>query len=429
MDTSDLAISQYSLLGQSPPRSAPGSPATPARDSFSAAHSEEPAPVVGDTAGLCPQGDPQRGDAKSDPSTTENSEQSTVLLSPVIVVTQQFDESSTKEACSFEETREEVQLGTDALSTTAESSVTATPDSDAGQEVGTPDAPAITGIPDSPDLSASPLSSPPSTDVPAECAQSDQSATLENPATPDLSTSEQVTENQTSVQHPCPTSSHPPCTDSPMKISLGLLSEAIGCSSAAPSVMQAMAQNTTDRAVYLTGELKDNWEMERVKEERQKEIHERVKEGKEEDGEEEDEEREGERGEGIMGSAAQTRGEPVDEGCRSSESPAGSATTLTTRWRESEEEGDDEGKGSEPDTEKRKEDDEEAEEGGEPAGKEGKKEKEEQELLQSPRPIESQADCAAELPLDSVAAIRELVTEVSEVETVISPPPTSSLTP
>lgn len=390
---------------------------------------------MGETAGLCPQGDPQHNDdAKSDPGTTENSEQITVLLSPVIVVTQQFDESSTKEACSFEETQEEVELGTDALSTTAESSVTATPDSDAGQEVGTPDAPAITGIPDSPDLSATPLSSLPSTDVPAECAQSDQSATPENPATPDLSTSEQVTENQISVQHPCPTPSHPPCADSPMKISLGLLSEAIGGSSAAPSVMQAMAQTTTDRAVYLMGEMKDNWEMERVKEERQKEIHERVKEGKEEEGEEEEregeeEEREGERGEGKMGSAAQPRGEPVDEGCRSSESPAGSATTLTTRRRESEEEGDDEGKGSEPETEKRKEDDEEAEERGEHAGKEGKKEKEEQELLQSPRPIESQADCAAELPLDSVAAIRELVTEVSEVETVISPPPTSSLTP
>lgn len=424
MDTSDLAISQYSLLGQTPPRSAPGSPVTPARDSSSAAPSEEPAPVVGDTAGLCPQGDPQlNDDAISDPGTTENSEQSTVLLPPVIVVTQQFDESSTKEPCSFEETQEKVQLGTDALSTTAESSVTATPDSDAGQEVGTPDAPAITGIPDSPDLSASPLSSPPSTDVPAECAQSDQSATPENPATPDLSTSEQVTENQTSVQHPCPTSSHPPCADSPMKISLGLLSEAIDCSSAAPSVMQAMAQNTTDKAVYLTGEMKDNWEMERVKEERQKEIHERV----EEEGEEE--EREGERGEGKMGSAAQPRGEPVDEGCLSSESPAGSATILTTSRRESEEEGDDEGKGSEPETEKRQEDDEEAEERGEHAGKEGKKEKEEQELLQSPRPIESQADCAAELPLDSVAAIRELVTEVSEVETVIGPPPTSSLTP
>lgn len=420
MDTSDLAISQYSLLGQTPPRSAPGSPVTPARDSSSAAPSEEPAPVVGDTAGLCPQGDPLlNDDAISDPGTTENSEQSTVLLPPVIVVTQQFDESSTKEPCSFEETQEKVQLGTDALSTTAESSVTATPDSDAGQEVGTPDAPAITGIPDSPDLSTSPLSSPPSTDVPAECAQSDQSATPENPATPDLSTSEQVTENQTSVQHPCPTSSHPPCADSPMKISLGLLSEAIDCSSAAPSVMQAMAQNTTDKAVYLTGEMKDNWEMERVKEERQKEIHERV----EEEGEEE--EREGERGEGKMGSAAQ----PRDEGCRSSESPAGSATILTTSRRESEEEGDDEGKGSEPETEKRQEDDEEAEERGEHAGKEGKKEKEEQELLQSPRPIESQADCAAELPLDSVAAIRELVTEVSEVETVISPPPTGSLTP
>lgn len=447
LDTSDLAISQYSLLGQTPPRSAPGSPAV-ARDSSSAAPSEgkEPAPVVGEggetiTDNVCLQTDPERnGDAKSDPSTTQDSAQSTILLSPVIVVTQQFDEPSTEEASCFEETRE-VLNRTDTASTmdsaTAETSDAVTPDSDAAgtHEVGTPDAPAdpesTSPIPDSPDLSMSTLPSPQSTDVPAECAQSDQSATPENPAPSDLSTSDQVTEDTASIQHKCP--SQPPCADSPMKISLGSLSKAIGSNSAAPCVMQTMAQQTTDRAVYLTGEIKFNWEVERVKEEKQKgaaeekEVHERIKEEEEETGERKEEEIEGERGEGQMGGAAQIGGEPVDEGCQSSESPAESATTSTTEQRESEEKVDDEEKGSEVGTEKRK-DEEELEKEGDHAEKKGKKEKEDEVLL-SPQPMEMQSDSVAELPLDSVALIRELVTEVTEVEAVISPCPNSSHIP
>ncbi|TDH06327.1 hypothetical protein EPR50_G00131040 [Perca flavescens] len=50
LDTADMAISQYSLLGQTPPRTAPGSPAVVTRDSSSAAappgDGEEPGPVV-----------------------------------------------------------------------------------------------------------------------------------------------------------------------------------------------------------------------------------------------------------------------------------------------------------------------------------------------------------------------------------------------
>ncbi|XP_035526469.1 protein Niban 1-like [Morone saxatilis] len=132
LDTSDLAISQYSLLGHTPPRSAPDSPAIHARDCSSAAASEEPAPAVEEggqmvTADVCLQGDT---DVKSDPSTTQSSEQSMPLLSPVIIVTQQFDESSTEEASCFEETQEEVQLGTDTPSITAGSN-SDTPDSEA----------------------------------------------------------------------------------------------------------------------------------------------------------------------------------------------------------------------------------------------------------------------------------------------------------
>uniref|UniRef100_A0A8C4D9H2 Niban 1/2/3 domain-containing protein n=1 Tax=Dicentrarchus labrax TaxID=13489 RepID=A0A8C4D9H2_DICLA len=436
LDTSDLAISQYSLLGHTPPCSAPDSPAIHARDSSSAAPSEEPAPAVEEggqmvTADVCLQGDT---DVKSDPSTTQSSEQSMTLLSPVIIVTQQFEESSTEEASCFEETQEEVQLGTDTPSTTAGSSNSATPDSETAitHEAGTSDAPAnpesTNPAPDSPDLSVSTLSSLQSTDVPAECAQSDRSATPENSATPDLSTSDQITEDTASVQLPCPSSPHPPSTDGPMKISLVSLSEAVGCNSAAPSVKQTMAQQTTDRAVYLTGEIKDNWEVERVKEEKQKEaeqekeVHERIEEEKKEtEIEVGKEEMEVGRGEG------QTGGEPVDEGCQSSESPVEGATEQ----RESEEKADEEKKGSEIETEKRKEDEEEAEKGGDHAKKEEKKEKEEEEeeVLQSPQPMESQPERVSEPPLDSVSMIRELVTEITEVETVISPYPNGSHTP
>lgn len=447
LDTSDLAISQYSLLGPSPPRSAPDSPAVGARDSSSAAPSEdkEPAPAVEEggqmvTGDVCPHDDPERtAIAKSDHSATQSSEHVTALVSPVIVVTQQFDESSTEEASCFKETLE-VLPGTDTESTmdsaTADTANTATPDSDAAgtHEVGTPDAPANpespNPIPDSPNLSASTLSSLQSTDVLAESAQSDQSATPESPATPDVLTSDEVeTDDAASVQHPCISSPLPPCADSPMKISLGSLSEAISCDSAAPSITQDMAQRTTDRAVYLTGEIKDNWEVERVEQERQKEaveekkVHERIEEGSEVTGtgEGKEEEVEGERGEGQMGCVAQTGGEPVDEGRRSSEFPA-----ETREQRESEEKVDEGEKGSELEAEKRGEGEEEPDEKGDDAEKEGKKE---EEVLQSIQPNELQPESVDELPLDSVAVIRDLVIEVIEVETEISPCPTSSHAP
>ncbi|KAF1383280.1 hypothetical protein PFLUV_G00130220 [Perca fluviatilis] len=446
LDTADMAISQYSLLGQTPPRTAPGSPAVGTRDSSSAAappgEGKEPGPVVEDgdsptvPAEVSPQSDPDLN--ADDTSSTQRCDQNTVLLSPAIVVTRDF--SATEEASCVEETREEAQLGTDTPSTTesaaAESSNSATADSDAAvtHQVGTPDALANTDstnpIPDSPDLSVSTLSSPQSTDVPAECAQSDQSAMPERSATPDLSSAERGTEDTTSVQHPGPPSSHPPCTGN--KISLGSLSEAIGCNSAALSVTQTMAQHGLDRAVYLTGEIKDNWEMERVKEEKNKEaaeekeidkICESIKDGKEEiqarEGKEEAVEEV--RDEGV----AQSEGEPVGEAGQSSESPVESATALTTEQRASEERVDGE-KDSELETEK-SQGEEEEEEKADQAEIEGKKEKE--EVLQSPQPMGSQPESTAELPLDSVAIIRDLVVEITEVETVIIPCSDSSHTP
>lgn len=181
LDTTDLGISQYSLLGQTPPHSAPDSPAIHARDASSAAPSE-PAPEEEEeegartvTADVCLQNEPElNADTKSDPSAPQSSEQSTVLLSPVIVVTQQFDESQTEEASCVEETQE-----VDTPSAAAESSNSAAPDdseADVSHEVGTADdTPANpesnNAIPDLPNVSVSmpsSPSSPQSTDVPAD---------------------------------------------------------------------------------------------------------------------------------------------------------------------------------------------------------------------------------------------------------------------
>ncbi|XP_068557494.1 protein Niban 1-like [Cebidichthys violaceus] len=444
LDTSDLTFSRYSLLGETPPRSPSGSPAIATRDSSSSAappsDNKEPAPVGEErghtvTAEVCPRSDPDlNGDVKSERSIAQSCAQSMALPSPVIIVTKEFDESAAKEASCLEETQGEVRLGTDTPSTTAEPSDEATTDSDAAvtNQVGALNAPAnqdsTNPIPDFPDLSMSTLSSPQATDVPAECAQSDQSSTPENSATPDLSTSDGVTED-TTVQHPCPSSSQPPGTHSLTKISLGSLSEAIGCNAAAPSITQTMPQHPTDRAVYLAGEVKDNWEVERVKEENQteaaeeKEVHERIKEGKEET--QEGEGKEGDISEGKIEGVAQSGG----EGCQLSESPAESATALTTEQRERKDEVDDEEKNSELETKKGKEDDEEeGKETEDHAEKVGKKEKEEEEVLQSPRPMDPQPESAAELPLDSVVIIRDLVIEITEVETVVGPCPNSSHT-
>ncbi|KAL7386706.1 hypothetical protein ABVT39_012275 [Epinephelus coioides] len=433
LDTSDLAISQYSLLGQTPPRSAHGSPTLAARDSSTAAANEgkEPAPVVEEESQTVSESDPDlNADAKPDPSMTQSCDQSTVPLSPMIVVTQQLDESTTEEASCIEETHD-VQLATSTPSTTesipAQPSNSAPPDSEAAvtHEVGTPNPDSTNPSPDSPDPPMSTVSSPQSIDAPAECAQSDPPATPESSVTPDLLTSDTATEDSSLVQHPCPSSPHPPGTDNAVKISLGSLCQAISCDSAAPSVMPTMEQCTTDRAVYLRGEIKDNWEVEKVRKEKQieaaeeTEVHERSKEGEEEtqigNGKEEDTEEE--RGEGKMEGVAQSRAEPVDEGCQSSEPPAESTTAFTTEQKEDKEKVDDEEKDRKLETEKIKEDEVE---------KEGKKEKEEEEV---PQPSELQPESATELPLDSVAMIRELVTEITEVETVISPCANSSHTP
>ncbi|KAM7401355.1 hypothetical protein PAMA_005516 [Pampus argenteus] len=381
---------------------------------------KESAPVVEDggqsvAAGVGPQSDPE---LNADISTTYSSDQRRVHLSPVIIVIQQCDESTAEETSCIEVSCEDVQLTTD-TPTSAESSNSATPVSDAAV---TPEAPTVpessTPIPVSPDPSVSPLHPTQPTDVPAESAHSEQSATSEKSTGPDLTVLNQISEESSSTQPSSPSPPQTPYTDSPTKISLGSLSEAIGCT--APSVTQTVVQQSTDRAVYLTGEIKDNWELERVKEEKEKEATEkkddRIKEQKEEteSGEKKEEEIEKERDEG------QTGGQHDNDCCRSSESPAESVTALTQtpEQRESEEKMDEEKNRNEMGTEKREEKEEEQ--------KQDHTEKTEEEVLEAFKPVESQAESDGELPLGSVAIIRDLVTEITEVETIISPCPTNS---
>ncbi|CAK6969418.1 protein Niban 1-like [Scomber scombrus] len=439
-----------------------GSESTPVVDEESAPQPKdggtESAPVVeaagqSVTAAVGPQSDPE---LKTDISTLLISDQSRVLLSPVIIVTQQFDEPQEEASC-FEVTNKEVQLTAD-TPPAAESSDSALPDSDVAVIPESPTVPeSSTPIPVSSDP---PASLPQLTEVPAvpvEGAQSEQSDTPENPAVPDLTASNQTKEDASSPQPSIPSLPQDPYTDSPMKISLGSLSQAVGCSSTATPVPQTAVRQNTDRAVYLTGVIKDIWEMERVKGEKQKEASEEednlTEDQKEESEtrEEKEEEVEKKRDEGPTG------GERVDDCCRSSESPAESATAFTqtpeqseseekvdekssseagTEKKEEEEKVDEEKSSSEAGTERKEEEEKVVEEKSSKEAVAEKKEREEEEeqryekpeedVLESSKPMELEEESDPELPLGSVSIIRDLVTEITEVETVIHPCPTSS---
>lgn len=325
------------------------------------------------------------------------SDQSTVLLSPVIVVTTQSDETGSKEALCLTETREEVQITTDAAA--AEPTGPAppnSPDADVTHEASAPEPPAEPAPTITLDLS--PLVSP----------QTAEAQVQRESAVPDVPTSHQPSEEDSSIQPDSP--SHPPDPDPLVKLSLGSLSEAITCTSLESPVMPVMGQQTTDRAVYLTGGVRDSWEVQRVKEDKRKEeakaeINETNKAGREQEREEVTGEEAGE--EQIE---AQSGGEPVSDGCRCSGSP---------EQRESRERTEEGGTSAELQIENNKEDDDDDEAAGE------KGDHTEEEV----KPVESQLEGAAEPPVDSVACIRELVAEIFEVETTVTPCPDSSSSP
>ncbi|XP_060940598.1 protein Niban 1-like [Limanda limanda] len=347
LDMSDLAISQYSLLGQTPACSALHSPAKNNSQDVSSpgpSADTESAPVLEEEAQTTTQTDPElNAAAESDPSSTQGSDRRSLPLSPVIVVKQQFNESSTEEVSRSEEIHQDPLPGTDTQSMTDSTTAdTGTPDHSIIPEPTNP-------TPVSPE---SPVSSLQSTDVLAECAQSDQSTTLNSSAS-----SDQTPEDASVIQPCCPSPSKPLSTDSLTIISLESLNEAISCNANEPSV--TMVPQTTDRAVYLTGDIKDSWKVERVKEENQNEA-------------EEEEKTEGDEDKG-------SELEKIDEG--------------------------------------------EADEREEHTGKTVQEEEVEEDQLQNPQPMEMQPESSAESPLDSVAIIRELVTEITEVEMVVSPCP------
>lgn len=213
VDTSDLAISQYSLLGQTPPPSAPDSPATLCRDSSPAVkdQTQSAGALVDQLHVLNPQ---HHG------NTTENLQQDPKSLYPSIVVTEQLNGSPSQKG----KTSEEVHLPNDVHQTSAES--------DVRQEDGDrPEAP-VNSVGHEPSASH----------INAECFQ--------GPSSPELSTSEHLLESF----EPQPSAS------SPVNIRLGFLSQAIAALPGFP----AQHQGPTDRAVYLSGEMKDNWEVEKV---------------------------------------------------------------------------------------------------------------------------------------------------------------------
>ncbi|XP_034071374.1 protein Niban 1-like [Gymnodraco acuticeps] len=428
LDTSDLTISQYSLLGPTPPRSAPGSPATATRDPPSAEPSAGGEGGETVPAEVPPQSDPDpssgpestgeaRGGTQPDPDAPSETAGS-APTTPDVAVRQEVGSAAT--AGPGDPTPEcpdppMSTLSTDVPAECAQSAASGNPpppdlptvdgetEDPPTQEVDASDAAADSWdpTPDCPDPPMSTLSSLQSTDVPA-----DQSAAPESSPPPDLSPSGGETEGPP-AQDPHPQSA--PCLDCPMEISLGSLREAISCSSTPQTLSH------TDRAVYLTGGRKDSWEEERVREGGE----EKGREERIQDGKEESEAGGGEEEEGRVEGEAKSGGESVDEGEKSSE-PAEGATEQAERGGED---------GEEREMEERKEDQERAEEEGEQAGKEGEKEnEEEEEVLQSPQPMGAQCESVAELPLDSVAIIRDLVTEITEVETVISPRPNSGHT-
>lgn len=214
VDTSDLAISQYSLLGQTPPLSAPESPSTLCRDS-SPAVEEHPQPEEALVQQL------QVLDAQHWASGSENPQQDPTSLCPLIVVTEQLDGPPGQDGT----TSEEVHLHTDVHLMTA----------DVKQEDRDP-----------PEAPADPEGSEPSPrHIPAE--------------EPELSASELLLEKQSSEQQPS--------ADCLVNIRLGFLSQAI----AAPPGLPVQRQGPTDRAVYLSGHTKDNWEVQRLEEQHEEE--------------------------------------------------------------------------------------------------------------------------------------------------------------
>ncbi|MEQ2271518.1 hypothetical protein XENORESO_005404 [Xenotaenia resolanae] len=413
LDTSDLAISQYSLLGQTPPVSAPDSPAVQPRHLEEEAQSanKETAPVEEDQSkmpNVSPQSDAElNNDTKCDPSPAQSPYPSPMF--PVIVVTQQFDEPDNKEGECLMETNEEGKSGGEAALAATDTTPGESANMDGAVTEAVDETDSGSAIQDSPDPASLVLIK--TTDAQTEYAPSPESTSPENQVTPDLPTTDQTSdhasEETSSVQPPSPPQS--PGTASPMTVSLGSLSEAI-----APCSTEPVVQQTTDRAVYLTGQIKDNWEVEKNKEEKQREASEN------EENEGRDDERDGGQQEGV----AQTGDHSVSEPCTPPAVATESAAVAIPELTGNDSLDDDQTEGEIP-----KEAKVEAAEEGEHAEEKENKDQAKREDLQSFQPMESHPETDSDPQVDSVSVIRDLVTEIIQVETIINPCESSSSTP
>ncbi|KAF6727678.1 Protein Niban [Oryzias melastigma] len=123
LDTSDLAISQYSLLGQT----VSDSPTMDARHSISSGpgddHKQTPVEGGDESADVCSQSDADlKVNTKSESSTCPLSEQSDATTYPLIVVTQQLDHGGSEDVSPCEEARDGDKIESEKISATAETS-------------------------------------------------------------------------------------------------------------------------------------------------------------------------------------------------------------------------------------------------------------------------------------------------------------------
>lgn len=417
LDCSDLAISQYSLLGQMPPCSAPDSLAVHTQASSSMVPDEH-----GESASLLDGGAPSgmvdfcpHSDPKPDPNPESNptsSELSAALQAPIIAVT--HDEPAPTDTCEASNS-EAANL----------------------HVCGSADPPTLPECPGSdlvsPNSSVTPpLSMPPYPTAPSESTiQGDPSADLIISDVPP-----QVTSHLNCSSPLAP----PPCANAPIRTSLTSLCQAVCCNSTVPPTVSTMLQQASDRAVYLRGGWTEDRKVERVKEEREaaEEMEEeeekigkregnennikveRVKEEGEATEEKNKEEKMGEMGEeereaGIEEEEKRERMQREDLGLAQTGSDHNCRFSEAAMEAQSTERGEERGE--------REEEDGKVE--GKREGKVAEEERgtQEEEGLQSPQPMACQPQNASAMPLDSVAVIRGLVTEVIEVETLVNPAP------
>uniref|UniRef100_A0A8C6SJM5 Niban 1/2/3 domain-containing protein n=1 Tax=Neogobius melanostomus TaxID=47308 RepID=A0A8C6SJM5_9GOBI len=224
LDTSDLALSQYSLLGQTPSPSTPNSPTLPLRDIPSAAPVQD-SDSAKDKSPIC---------EANNSSITVN--QVKEIAAPVIVVTQEINDSSTADTLEIQSKPVMDLLQYESSDSESVKIWEEISDSDPLEVLES-----LTSLEDALE------------DVP----QNSSPEMTTNPVVQEL---EKLPEDSNICQS-IASSESPTSQEYPMKISLETLSEAIVCD-ATENVMH----QSTDKAIYLKGPVMENWQFESRKE-------------------------------------------------------------------------------------------------------------------------------------------------------------------